>query len=242
MAVTGGRPAASGADDVHAYCRDVEAYLCRRNGGHLIRVVGPAFDLVRGWASQGIPLSVVCEGIDRAVERAERKPGRRRPLRIEFCEADVLDGFDRWRRAVGVVALAGGPLASPARSSLTAHIERVSVQLAALLGSGRASIAVQARLPEVLGALDAAKAASPGARGAARDEILATLAALDASLVDAADAGTLPERRAALAADAARELEAFRGRLTPDQWTTAVEAARVRLLRADAGLPVVRFE
>ena len=47
---------AMAADDVHAYCREVEAYLCRRNDGHLIRVVGPAFELVKGWAAQGIPL------------------------------------------------------------------------------------------------------------------------------------------------------------------------------------------
>ena len=53
--------------DVHAYCRDVEAYLCRRNGGHLIRLVGPAFEMVRDWAAQGIPLTVVCDGIDRVV-------------------------------------------------------------------------------------------------------------------------------------------------------------------------------
>ena len=28
------------------YCREIEAYLCRKNDGHLIRVVGPSFDLV----------------------------------------------------------------------------------------------------------------------------------------------------------------------------------------------------
>jgi len=87
--------------DAHAYCREVEAYLCRRNQGHLIRVVGPAFDMVKHWAEIGVPLTVAKEGIDRTVERAERRPGRRRPVRIEFCEADVLDGYDRWRRAVG---------------------------------------------------------------------------------------------------------------------------------------------
>ena len=27
------------------YCRDIETYLCRKNDGHLIRVVGPSFDL-----------------------------------------------------------------------------------------------------------------------------------------------------------------------------------------------------
>jgi hypothetical protein len=26
--------------DVESYCRDIEAYLCRKNDGHLIRVTG----------------------------------------------------------------------------------------------------------------------------------------------------------------------------------------------------------
>ena len=64
--------AAMTTDEMHAYCREVEAYLCRRNDGHLIRVVGPAFEIVKGWAAQGIPLTLVREAIDRVVERAEK--------------------------------------------------------------------------------------------------------------------------------------------------------------------------
>ena len=55
-----------GPDD---YCRQVEAYLCRKNDGHLIRIVGPAFEQVCAWASKGIPLKAVFRGIDRYVER-----------------------------------------------------------------------------------------------------------------------------------------------------------------------------
>ena len=40
-------------------------------------------------------------GIDRYFERYYAKGPRRRPVRVEFCEADVLDVFDEWRRAVG---------------------------------------------------------------------------------------------------------------------------------------------
>ncbi len=84
------------------YCRAIEAHLTRKNDGHLIRIVGPAFELVRGWAEQGIPFKVAVYGIDRAFERYYAKGARRRPLRIEFCKDDVLDAFDQWRRAVGV--------------------------------------------------------------------------------------------------------------------------------------------
>jgi len=87
------------------YCHEVERYLCQKNDGHLIRIVGPSFDLVSAWAAQGVPLKVACRGIDRYVERYYGKGPRRRPVRIDFCEADVLDAFDEWRRATG---LAGG--------------------------------------------------------------------------------------------------------------------------------------
>jgi hypothetical protein len=90
--------------EMGAYCRAIESHLCHKNDGHLIRISGPAFDLVRGWANQGMPLKVVLWGIDRTFERYYRKGPRRRPVHIAFCEADVLDAFDEWRRAIGVVS------------------------------------------------------------------------------------------------------------------------------------------
>src|SRR5215210_8198432 len=87
------------------YCREIETYLCRKNEGHLIRIVGPAFEQVCGWATMGVPLKVAFRGIDQYCERYYAKGPRRRPVRIEFCEADVLELFDSWRRAVGVSAV-----------------------------------------------------------------------------------------------------------------------------------------
>jgi hypothetical protein len=81
-----------------AYCRAIETYLCSNDG--LVRVVGLP-DCVAGWAAR------VCRSGWRAAAsplcRAhEAKGPRRRPVRVEFCDADVLDLFDEWRRAVGV--------------------------------------------------------------------------------------------------------------------------------------------
>ena len=78
------------------FCRAIESYLTRKNDGHLVRIVGPSFERVRGWADMGIPLKVVFAGIDRYFERYYAKGPRRRPVRIDFCEADVLDVFDDW--------------------------------------------------------------------------------------------------------------------------------------------------
>src|SRR5436190_21932279 len=86
------------------YCRDIETYLCRKNDGHLIRITGPSFDLVSDWAARGVPLKVAFLGVDRYFERYYAKGPRRRPVRIDFCEADVLDAFDEWRRATGLTA------------------------------------------------------------------------------------------------------------------------------------------
>lgn len=47
------------------YCREIEAYLCAKNQGHLIRIAGPSFTRVCGWAARGIPVKVVFRGIDR---------------------------------------------------------------------------------------------------------------------------------------------------------------------------------
>ena len=47
--------------------------------GHLVRIVGPSFDLVCGWAARGVPLRVALPGIDRYVERQAPKGPRRRP-------------------------------------------------------------------------------------------------------------------------------------------------------------------
>ena len=62
--------------DIDAYCREIEAHLCRRNAGHLVRISGPAFDLVRGWAQQGIPFKVIVDG---ASGHFLRKGG------VDFC-------------------------------------------------------------------------------------------------------------------------------------------------------------
>ena len=108
--------------DPGANCREIETYLCRRNAGHLIRIVGPAFERVRGWAEVGVPLQVFVRGIDRKLERYRAAGQTRRPLRIEYCEADVLDVFDEWRRAVGVTLIPDRP-ANEAGSAAPAHQE-----------------------------------------------------------------------------------------------------------------------
>ena len=231
-----------GAED---YCRELESYLCRKNEGHLIRIVGPAFEQVCGWSARGIPLRLAMSGIDRYFERYYAKGPRRRPVRIEFCEADVLDVFDEWKRSVGVSGAgsagdeSGADLSGP-RSSLSAHLERVIARLTTLrAGSDRSLDPV---FDDVVRELDAARAKAKSLRGDAREALIDRLRQLDASLIDAlrhrCDHSTL-ER---LSAEADEELKPFRARMPAEAYQQSHQACVDRLLRERAGLPTISYE
>ena len=231
--------------DPAEYARQVERYLCQRNHGHLIRIVGPAFELVCGWAAAGVPLKIAFKGIDRCCERLTARGPRRRAVRIEFCEADVLDAFDGWRRAVGVgVAAAGeGDDASPARKPpLAAHIERVIARLAHARGAGQATTALHRQLEQAIRDLEETVASAARARGDARAGIIARLARIDDELTTTAVSQLDVNRAEQLRIEAAEELAPFGNRIPPDARARAIEAAFVRLVRESAGLPVIRYE
>ena len=225
---------------VDDYCRQIEAYLCRKNDGHLIRITGPAFEHVSRWAALGIPLKVACEGIDRYFERYYRKGQRRRPVRIEFCEADVLDAFDNWRRAVGV-APQDEERSSRSRESLAAHLERAIARLTALRASGQASTAFEGLLERSARELDRLQPLARSTRGSARDTLLARLAALDRELMTAV-LETLDEAaRGDAAADATTQLAPFRQRMTGEAYERARAAAIERHVRERFHLPTISF-
>jgi hypothetical protein len=229
-----------GAED---FCREIEAYLCRKNDGHLIRIVGPSFEMVCGWATRGVPLKVAFRGIDRHFARYYAKGPRRRPVRIDFCEPDVLDVFDEWRRAVGVV------LADPTveegddhrhRESLPAHLDRIVARLTSLGGGGDRSL--DGIVDDIVRELGAARASAKSLRGAARSEFLARLALLDERLVDAARARLDEAARDEVRAEAEAELAPFRARMPREAYAQSLEACTNRLIRDRARLPVLTFD
>ena len=229
--------------EISEFCREIESYLCRKNDGHLIRVTGPSFDLVAGWAAQGVPLKIAFSGIDRYFERYYRHGPRRRPVRIDFCEADVLDVFDEWRRAVGVVtAVSPGIPAAPRQASLPEHLERVVVRLtAAARAGGTIGAAFDELIDRIATELDAARAKAGGLRGDARRELIARLAALDDELIRRARETLDDQVRADLARDADEELTPFRHGMAPEPLSRAREAAIDRLVRERCGLPTIAF-
>lgn len=227
------------------YCRAVERHLVQRNQGHLVRIVGPAFELVCGWAAQGVPLRVACRGIDRYVERQALKGPRRRPIRVEHCEADVLDVFDEWRRAIGAPRRAERDEEEPARhvGSLASHVDRVVARLTAVASGSRATQpSLAAKADDVARELSTAAPPAKTARGDARARLIARLRELDADLMAEARVHLTPDAREALRQQAEAELAPFRNRMTGEAYAQAVEALLDRLTRERQQLPLVAFD
>ena len=240
------------------YCRQLEAYLCRKNDGHLIRIVGPAFEQVCGWSTRGIPLKLAMRGIDRYFERYYAKGPRRRPVRVEFCEPDVLDVFDEWCRSVGVSSSTDlssgadllarrssesevglGPRAVASAGSLPSHLERVIARLTTLRAGEDRSL--DSAVDAIVRDLDAFRAKAKTVRGDAREILLDRLQELDASLIEAVRAQCSAETLEKLAAEADEELRPFRGRMPSGAYPQSHRACVDRLLRERARLPTIAY-
>ena len=143
-----------------------------------------------------------------------RRGTRRRPVRVEFCDADVLDVFDEWRRAVGVPAAASedgrGRGARPASRVARGASRSRRCPADRLRGSG-ATRARRRRRSAGRGARRRA-ADGKGLRGDARRQLLERLRALDAALVAAVARTSTP----ALATPRGRGRQRAQGVSRPD--------------------------
>jgi hypothetical protein len=230
--------------DAPDYCRQIEAYLCRKNEGHLIRIVGPAFEQVCGWANLGVPLKVAFRGIDQYCDRYYAKGPRRRPVRIEFCEADILDLFDAWRRAIGVARADGEAIDEQAtrKPALPAHIERAVAKLTGLRAGGARRASFDEQIDAIVRQLDHLAADARVARGDARAALIDRLRSLDDELIAAASREASPELTTTLTREAEAELAPFISRMPPPEIARARGRAMDRLLRDAFGLPLLAYE
>jgi hypothetical protein len=172
-------------------------------------------------------------------------------VQIGFCEADVLDAYDEWRRALGLAALdttfepvdAGGTAGEPARHapSLPAHLERVVLRLTGARASGTLGATFDALLDRAARELDAARAEARGVRGEARRQMIDRLSDLDAELLKTARATLDDKTTGALTRQAEEELGAFRERMPAEAFARACGLATDRLVRERFGLPTIAF-
>jgi hypothetical protein len=247
---TNGHRTSISAAEVGDYCRQVEDHLTRVNAGHLVRIVGHGFELVRQWAEEGMPIRIVFRGIDRKVERHQAGHSKR-PLRIEFCAGDVREEYDAWRRAVGVTtgrpageAHAGGESGEPAterkRPSLTKHLDRVLERLGRAAGRLDLPEPLRDGLGAAIAELGVMRQAKPP-RGPEREDRTARLAVIDRDLLTLVRTTCPADVLAGARQDAARDLAAYRDRLSSDAWTRAVDATADHLLRDRLGLPTIEL-
>lgn len=229
------------------YCRRIEDHLTKANAGHLVRIVGPGFDLVRQWAQAGVPLSVVYRGIDLKAER-HREGAAKRPLRIEFCVGDVQAIFDHWKRAVGIGvfepdAPAPQELANETpskRPSLSRHLDRAMDRLSRAASRVDMPEGLRLECGRLLDALAALREASAGKRGSDREAAAGELSVLDRDLAAAARQFTDESALRSMRAEAEADLAPFRGRLPADAWSRSIDVTVDRLIRDRFGLPVLQ--
>ncbi len=230
------------------YCRELESYLCRKNDGHLIRIVGPSFERVCGWAAQGIPFKIACQGIDAYFVRYYAKGVRRRPVQIDFCENDILDAFDAWRRAVGVRLPGAEPAEAEAQKkrrkrSLPEHLDRVCERVTARrAGMTPPAPDFDAALETVTKEAAAFRDMAGPIRGETRERVAARLVELDRMMLDAARAQMDRAAIQSMREEAAEELSPFRDRMPEETYQRAIESAVDRLVRTREQLPTVAFE
>ena len=203
---------------------------------------------MRSWATQGIPFKIACQGIDTYFVRYYAKGMRRRPVQIDFCENDILDAFEAWRRAVGVrlpgsEASVDEAQARRRKRSLPEHLDRVCERVTA---SRAGMTPLPPEFDAVMDAITREAAAFrdlPGPlRGETRERITTRLAELDRMMLDAARAQADPGEVQAMRAEASGQLLPFRDRMPAEAYQRAIESAVDRLLRERERLPTVSFE
>src|SRR5262245_45981527 len=201
--------------------------------------------MVSRWAHDGVPLKVAFGGIDRYFERYYRKGPRRRPVRIDFCEADVLDVFDEWRRATGVTAAtASGETASQGTRrapSLPQHLERALIKLTNARATGVLGPGVDLLIEQLSGELDRARSAAGGIRGDARRMMSERLATADRALLSIARESVSAEELDEMRRDANALLGSIVDQMAPDARERARERALDQLLRERCHLPTLTF-
>jgi len=182
-------------------------------------------------------------------------------VKIDFCEADVLDAFDEWKRAVlvgsresvvsgreSIVAdresMTGRGTDAGVRSgvSLPAHLERVVLRLTSARARGVIGPELDGLLDRIAHELDFARTEARGVRGEARQALIARLAALDRELVAEVTRALPQSAQNALAREAEDDLKAFRTAMSDAAFARARAAAIDQRVRERFALPVVRYD
>ena len=124
------------------YFTEVEETFVRRRGAHML--VSPLdWALIESWKEIGVPLHIALRGIERALDKFDAQPQRRRRVNTLFyCQQEVESSYAEYRRSLvgsaeSVQAVASGPPGQPApagdpcpRARVERHLAGATVELA----------------------------------------------------------------------------------------------------------------
>ncbi len=230
--------------DLSEYCRELESYLCRKNGGHLVRIIGTG---VRAGVRVGRTRRAADRGLsrDRSVLRAA---ARRRARRAASGPRRVLRG----RHPRPVRRLAPGGRRRPGTGRGGAGRGRAQARADRSPRARRRAAGGQPRAP-VAGVRAArrrpARPRSIGCRANRRSRAATRGRRSSTGWPSSIASSCRPRRPSSILhalAGARREAEAelapFGSRLSPEMRAQAVEAAFERLVRDSLGLPQIRYQ
>ena len=166
-------------------------------------------------------------------------------MKIDFCDADVMDVFDEWRRATGLAAVEarGDDGERPAKRgpSLVDHLQRVLLRLTNARATGTLDERADALIDAVSRELDAARASRRGVRGEERQALVARLDDADRELMGLARSAIGPGVLAEVEREVVNELEAYRAQMPADALQRARDASLDQAVRDRLHLPTIAF-
>jgi hypothetical protein len=207
----------------------VESYFVTRRGSPLF-ITPSEWDLVWRWEQQGIPLTVVKEGIDRVFERPKTLL---KPRRLGYCRQTVEAAFRRSRESSLGRGTGGTALDD---SSAAAHLTEVSRRLRDLAAAWSETERELADFLEQTA--DAVRSLSERAEEAP-GEVERELTALDGKLVVESEAVLGDAVREELRREAESSLESYRERMPEKVYRAALESGYRRRLRKRIGFPTL---
>lgn len=223
MSETGPGADAAGGQE---YFSSLEAEFIRRRGTPFL--LSPKdFALMRRWRDLEIPIEDVLVGIDEAFDRREERQATGRVNSLSYCEAAVLEA---WERGAAARVGRGGRPADPELPA-EAILEELDGRLAEFA----------AREPRFQTAAERARASLTRIRSSGRsaEQVEESLARLEKKLLKDVEAGLAPPEAEALDTEVSRRLAAEAALMEPRAARRTSEILKRRKLRATFGVPAL---
>lgn len=225
------------------YWDEIERYFSKKRGTAMI--LSPKdWPLITAWQEQGIPVDVICEGIDRAFARFEEKGGpssRRKIKTLMACQHDIEKLWADHQKTHPSTVQAG-------EETLKTELRQMKQQLTTKLKSVRTHLGKLAQTPhyhciaaELMAASEAITAIIPDIEDAEDNTTLATikqqLRQIEQQLVSRLEDAIAPETHQDLLHRSEAQISAYKQNMKPHVYQETLRIAFLQLLRETYPLP-----